>query len=99
MVDIGLSSTTIKLMQDPEGSDMELLKEMSLGGNTEHHIRLYQLIILNETLIFRELTSINYILQYSSSIRLSYCKKESDYGTICKYLICFGTVGECPLPV
>lgn len=29
MVDIGLSSTTIKLMQDPEGSDMELLKEMS----------------------------------------------------------------------
>ena len=49
MVDIGLSSTTIKLMQDPEGSDMEFLKEMSLGGNTEHHIRLYQLIILNET--------------------------------------------------
>ena len=96
MVDIGLSSTTIKLIQDPEGSDMELLKEMSLGVNTEHHIRLYQLIILNETL---NLYRININRLYSSSIRLSYCKKESDYATICNYIMCFGTMGECPLPV
>lgn len=38
MVDIGLSSTTIKLMQEPEGSDIELLQEMS-GTHPNDEVR------------------------------------------------------------
>ena len=101
MVDIGLSSTTIKLMQEPEGSDIELLQEMSLGGSTEQHLPLRWLMILmilNGKWNNLHRINMNRLDLYPLTIDLSYSKVESDYATMCNCMTCSGTMGECTLP-